>query len=60
MGIFMKMDSQICEVQRSDNVSFQMKNYLNKMKTYAPDCPANEHNGFTGHTAKCRTLQMVK
>jgi hypothetical protein len=36
MGIFMKMDSQICEVQRSDNVSFQMKNYLNKMKTYAP------------------------
>lgn len=36
MEIFMKIDAQICENQRSDNVSFQMKNYLNKMKTYAP------------------------
>lgn len=36
LDIFLMVDKQICEAQRSDSVTFQMKNYLNKMKTYAP------------------------
>jgi len=36
LDIFLMIDKQICEAQMSDSVTFQMKNYLNKMKTYAP------------------------
>jgi len=36
LKIFVALDEQICELQKSEETTFQMKNYLNKMKTYAP------------------------
>lgn len=36
LDMFVRIDAQICDLQKSEETTFQMKNYLNKMKTYAP------------------------